>query len=94
VHSVGERQHPRHGGFLDAVTETAHLLDVSRGIRDGFAGLAAQAVYPAEQIDRIGRVSVGAAQTLGDQQGLAGELHRLLEAAEDVVDAADPVLDL
>ena len=48
----------------------------------------------AEQIDRVGRVLVGSPQPLGDQQGLAGEIQRLLEQAEDIVDATDPVLDL
>jgi hypothetical protein len=48
----------------------------------------------AEQVDRIGRELVDAAQTLGDQQGLAGEVDRLIEAPENVADTTDPVLDL
>jgi hypothetical protein len=47
-----------------------------------------------EQIDRIGREPVVSAQTLGDQQGLAGEVDRLIEAPEHVADAPDPVLDV
>jgi hypothetical protein len=48
----------------------------------------------AEQVDRIGRELVAAAQTLGDQEGLAGEVDRLIEAPEHIADATDPVLDV
>ena len=94
VHAVGERQHARHGGLLDAIAQPAHLLHVAGGVGDGLRRLAAQAMDAAEQIDRIGGELVVAAQTLGDQQRLAGEIDRLIEAPEDVVDATDPVLDL
>jgi hypothetical protein len=63
-------------------------------VGDGFPGLAAQTVDAAEQVDRIGGELVVAAQTFGDKQGLAGEFDRLIETSGDVVDAADPVLDL
>jgi hypothetical protein len=55
---------------------------------------AAQTVDAAEQVDRIGGELVPAAQTFGDQQSLAGEVDRLIEAPEYVVDATDPVLDV
>jgi hypothetical protein len=63
-------------------------------VDDGFPGLAAQTVGAAEQVDRIGRELVAATQTLGDQQGLAGAVDRLIKASENVADAANPVLDL
>ena len=46
-----------------------------------------------KQVDRLGGDPVGAAQPLGDQQRLAGELDRAVEAAEHVGDPAHPVLD-
>ena len=47
-----------------------------------------------QQVHRLGGELVLAAQALGDQQRLAGGLDRAVEAAEDVGDPADPVLDL